>query len=239
MNKTLGITVNYNCISWALLDNLKQSPIIQTGVRVFQPSVLNLGSGLLEESHLALRTKFRNPRKSISRRQYRKLLLLRVLFENKMCPCPISAWILWKNKRIFSTSELENWLKLNPYDIRVKGLSHKLKLSELGRVLYHLAQRRGKLFSKRNDYNTHASIFMYGDAKTKRLGLVSTQKQQRKGVTLGQYLANYQQQNKKSIKESDERIRNRFLDRMMFVDNLGNIQKIKEIWTHKQPQRQS
>ena len=25
----------------------------------------------------------------------------------------------------------------------------------------------------------------------------------------------------------------------VFVDNLGNIQKIKEIWTHKQPQRQS
>ena len=74
MNKTLGITVNYNCISWALLDNLRQSPIIQTGVRVFQPSVLNLGSGLLEESHLALRTKFRNSRKSISRRQYCDLI---------------------------------------------------------------------------------------------------------------------------------------------------------------------
>ena len=53
MNKTLGITVNYNCLSWAFLDNEQQSPIIHTGVRVFQPSVLNLGSGLLEESHLA------------------------------------------------------------------------------------------------------------------------------------------------------------------------------------------
>jgi hypothetical protein len=60
MNKTLGITVNYNCLSWAFLDNEQQSPIIHTGVRVFQPSVLNLGSGLLEESHLALRTKYRN-----------------------------------------------------------------------------------------------------------------------------------------------------------------------------------
>ena len=98
-----------------------------------------------------------------------------------MCPCPISAWILWKNKGIFPTKELEDWLKLNPYDLRVQGLSQKLKLSELGRVLYHLAQRRGKLVSKLNDHNKDKSIFMNGDPKTKRLGLYATQKQHKKG----------------------------------------------------------
>lgn len=223
MNKTLGITVNYNCISWALLDKEQQSPILHTGVRVFQPSVLNLGSGLLEESHLALRTKYRNARKSASRRQYRKLLLLRLLIENKMCPCPISAWILWKNKGIFPTKELEDWLKLNPYDLRVQGLSQKLKLSELGRVLYHLAQRRGKLVSKLNDHNKDKSIFMNGDPKTKRLGLYATQKQHKKGFTLGQHLATLQQPKQRSFKKSDERIRNRYLDRMMFVDEFHKL----------------
>ena len=158
MNKTLGISVNYDCLSWALLENVEQSSFIQTGIRVFQPSVLNLGSGLLEESHLALRTRYRNARKSASRRQYRKLLLLRLLIENKMCPCPISAWILWKNKGIFPTKELEDWLKLNPYILRVQGLFQKLKLSELGRVLYHLAQRRGKLVSKLNEYNSLKTV---------------------------------------------------------------------------------
>lgn len=218
MNKTLGITVNYNCLSWALLDKDQESPIIQTGVRVFQPSVLNLGSGLLEESHLALRTKYRNARKSASRRQYRKLLLLRLLIENKMCPCPISAWILWKNKGIFPTKELEDWLKLNPYDLRVQGLSQKLKLCEFGRVLYHLAQRRGKLVSKLNDHNTDKSIFMNGDPKTKRLGLYATQTQKKNDFTLGQHLARFQQPIHKSFTQSDERIRNRYLERMMFVE---------------------
>jgi CRISPR-associated endonuclease Csn1 len=222
MNKTLGITVNYNCLSWAFLDNEQQSPIIHTGVRVFQPSVLNLGSGLLEESHLALRTKYRNARKSASRRQYRKLLLLRLLIENKMCPCPISAWILWKNKGIFPAKELEDWLNLNPYDLRVQGLSQKLKLHELGRVLYHLAQRRGKLVSKLNG-NTDASIFMHGDPKTKRLGLYATQKQKKTDFTLGQHLARYQQTKHCSFEQQEERIRNRYLDRMMFVEEFHKL----------------
>ena len=222
MNKTLGITVNYNCLSWAFLDNEQQSPIIHTGVRVFQPSVLNLGSGLLEESHLALRTKYRNTRKSASRRQYRKLLLLRLLIETKMCPCPISAWILWKNKGIFPAKELEDWLNLNPYDLRVQGLSQKLKLHELGRVLYHLAQRRGKLVSKLNG-NTDASIFMHGDPKTKRLGLYATQKQKKTDFTLGQHLARYQQTKHCSFEQQEERIRNRYLDRMMFVEEFHKL----------------
>ena len=222
MNITLGITVNYNCLSWAFLDNELQSPIIHTGVRVFQPSELNLGSGLLEESHLALRTKYRNTRKSASRRQYRKLLLLRLLIENKMCPCPISAWILWKNKGIFPAKELEDWLNLNPYDLRVQGLSQKLKLHELGRVLYHLAQRRGKLVSKLNG-NTDASIFMHGDPKTKRLGLYATQKQKKTDFTLGQHLARYQQTKHCSFEQQEERIRNRYLDRMMFVEEFHKL----------------
>ncbi|MDG1824591.1 MAG: hypothetical protein P8H45_06850 [Flavobacteriaceae bacterium] len=201
MNKTLGITVNYSCLSWAFLDNEQESPILHTGVRVFQPSVINLGSGVNEESHLALRTKYRNARNSASRRQYRKLLLLRLLIENKMCPCPISAWILWKNKGIFPTKVLEDWLNLNPYDLRVKGLSQKLKLPELGRVLYHLAQRRGKLVSKRNCHNNDESIFMHGDSKTKRLGLYATQIQQNKGFTLGQHLASFQHTKHSSFKQ--------------------------------------
>ena len=223
MIKTLGVSVNFNCLSWALLDNEQQSPILNTGVRVFQPSVLNLGTGLLEESHLALRTKYRNARKSSSRRQYRKLLLLRLLIENRMCPCPISAWILWKNKGIFPTKELEDWLSLNPYDLRVQGLSQKLKLPEFGRVLYHLAQRRGKLVFKRNGHNTDASIFMHGDSKTKRLGLCATQKQKKKDFTLGQHLARYQQTKHSSFKQQEERIRNRYLDRMMFVEEFHKL----------------
>jgi CRISPR-associated endonuclease Csn1 len=223
MNKTLGITVNYNCLSWAFLDNQQQSPILQTGVRVFQPSVMNLGSGLLEESHLALRTKYRNARNSASRRQYRKLLLLRLLIENKMCTCPISAWILWKNKGIFPTKELEDWLNLNPYGPRVKGLSQKLKLYELGRVLYHLSQRRGKLVSKRNSNNMDESIFMHGDSKTKRLGLYATQKQQKNGFTLGQHLARFQHTKHSPFKQQEERIRNRYLDRMMFIEEFHKL----------------
>ena len=223
MNKILGITLNYNCLSWAVINNKLESPILQTGVRVFQPSVSNLGSGLSEESHLALRTKYRNARKSKSRRQYRKLLLLRLLIDNNMCPCSIRAWTLWKNKGIFPINELQDWLNLNPYDLRVKGLSHKLELHELGRVLFHLAQRRGKLVSKRIDDDKDASIFMHGDPKTKRLGLYATQKKQNKDFSLGQHLAAYQQTKHSSYQQLEERIRNRYLDRMMFVEEFHKL----------------
>jgi hypothetical protein len=52
MNKTLGITLNYNCVSWALTDDQRANPILSMGVRVFPTTINHLGSGINEESQL-------------------------------------------------------------------------------------------------------------------------------------------------------------------------------------------
>ena len=59
--------------------------------------------------------------------------------------------------------------------------------------------------------------------KTKRLGLYATQKQKKKDFTLGQHLARYQQTRHCSFEQQEERIRNRYLDRMMFVKEFHKL----------------
>lgn len=223
MSKILGLTINYNCVSWALLTSTKQSPKLQLGLRVFQPSVTNLGTGSQEESRLVLRTKYRNARKSTTRRQYRKMLVLKTLIENDMCPCSVSAWLNWRNHGLFPSKALKVWLDLNPYDLRVKGISTKLTLLEIGRVFYHIAQRRGKQISLWRDSKYESSVFMNGDPKTNRLGLHAIQQAKAKHLTIGQHLASFQHEKNKPFKKMDQRIRNRYLSRELFVQEFHQI----------------
>lgn len=223
MNKTLGITLNYNCVSWALTDDQRANPILSMGVRVFPTTINHLGSGINEESQLAVRTKHRNMRRSLVRKKYRKLQLLSVLIANKMCPCSIKSMEYWKTTGIFPQEELASWFALDPYQLRVKALNKKISLHELGRICYHFSQRRGKLFSKISSNDSSDSVFNYGDSKTKRLGLAATLPYCKNDKRLGQHLYQFQHQKHAPYKQKEERIRNRYLDRFMYVKEFHHI----------------
>jgi len=78
------------------------------------------------------------------RRRMRKQRLLLHLIKNGMCPLSEAGLKNWKVKDSYPLEEaFITWFKLNPYELRAKGLVEKLTPMELGRILYHLSQRRG------------------------------------------------------------------------------------------------
>lgn len=128
MKKILGIDVGTNSIGWAVT--------IEEG----EPQILGLGSRIFQE---AVNPKDRTPknakrrakrmlRKIIRRRAQRKRALTILLQKNGLLPERGAEW-----DRLFDDH------KINPYVLRRKALDEKISLSELGRVLFHLAGHRG------------------------------------------------------------------------------------------------
>ncbi len=173
MTKILGLDLGTNSIGWAIRNNddFYDNQIIDKGVLVFKKGVGDGKSG--EFSLAAERRNNRGKRRLYNAKRYRKWATLKLLIENDMCPLSQEELDLWRvgrwenvnneNKnlgRIFPMNKnFLNWLRLdfnedgkgdflNPYEIRVEladilDENDKNRLYKIGRVLYHLAQRRG------------------------------------------------------------------------------------------------
>jgi len=75
-----------------------------------------------------------------------------------MCPLTneeLDKWVKWdkilkkEGRKAPNSSAYEKWHRMNPYLLREKGLNKDLTLFEMGRVLYHLIQRRGFLSNRK------------------------------------------------------------------------------------------
>lgn len=160
MAKILGLDLGTNSIGWAIVEYLKENNIQfelqDKGVLVFDAGVLKDDKGKYK-SKTAERTTFRGIRKLKLRLKVRKYETLKVLIDNQMCPLDIEQLEVWKNSNFTiypcSISFLE-WLKTddkinkNPYYLRDKASKEKILNYDLGRVFYHLAQRRGFLSNR-------------------------------------------------------------------------------------------
>lgn len=155
----LGVDLGTNSIGYGIIDNENQK-IIDSGVRIFPEGVepTTIGQGEKEESKNATRRNFRQLRRQYFRKKLRKIKLLEVLIENGMCPLGHSELMSWKHwdkvrksdGRKYPESEaFMEWLKLNPYELRKRALTEDLSAQELGRVFYHLIQRRGFLSNRK------------------------------------------------------------------------------------------
>ena len=143
MTKILGLDLGTNSIGWAIVDD-ENSKILGIGSRIFPEGVVNLGEGEgREASKNASRTDARGTRRQFFRRRLRKRYLLRELAKNNMCPLDYKLVKAWNQKDIFCNKGLKEWLRLNPYELRAKALKEKITLEELGRIFYHMIQRRG------------------------------------------------------------------------------------------------
>ena len=143
MAKILGLDLGTNSIGWAVVDDV-DNKILGIGSRIFPEGVVNLGEGEgREASKNASRTEDRGVRRQFFRRRLRKRYLLRELAKNKMCPIDYKLVKVWNQKEIFNDENLKEWLKLNPYELRAKALNEEISLQELGRIFYHIIQRRG------------------------------------------------------------------------------------------------
>ena len=220
MAKILGLDLGTNSIGWALIED-NQNKILGLGTRIFPMGVENLGDGEGEISKNANRTGARGVRRQFFRRRLRKQILLKALSENKMCPLEASDFQEWKRNKRFPIEKLTTWFALNPYELRQKALIEKLSLEEIGRIFYHLIQRRGFLSNSRKGGSDDGTIFK-GNPKEGKIGITETQKNI-EDKTLGAYLFEIYPKENQPFQDGLERIRNRYTTRKMYVDEFELI----------------
>lgn len=225
MAKILGLDLGTNSIGWALMDDT-ENLILGIGSRIFPEGVVNLGEGEgREASKNASRTDDRGIRRQFFRRRLRKRYLLRELAKNNMCPIEFTLIKVWNQKEIFSNNKLKEWLKLNPYELRAKALNEKITKEELGRVFYHMIQRRGFQSNSRSAgaENNEKSVIFKGDAKAGKIGIAETADSIQENQTLGSYLNQIYPKQNEPFTGVMERIRNRYTTRQMYIDEFESI----------------
>lgn len=185
----LGLDLGPSSIGWALLDEQNQR-VIATGVRVFPEGVDRDPSGG-EQSKNQTRREKRALRRQVQRHSRRLTILRDSLVEAGLLP-PDHA----SQSQVF---------RLDPYSLRTKALCEKLSPEELGRVFYHLAQRRGFLSNRKTDKTKEKDTKgMLGeiaelDAEIKASG----------HQTLGAYL--------RAIRDQQGKVRKRHTRRSMYL----------------------
>ncbi len=224
MAKILGLDLGTNSIGWALIDD-KLNKIIRMGSRIFPVGVDNLGDGEGELSKNASRTGARGIRRQFFRKKLRKKILLKELASLNMCPLTNENFDEWKNTKKFPTQKLAAWFALNPYELRDRALHEKLSFEEIGRIFYHLIQRRGFLSNSRSAGKDDGAIFK-GNAKEGKIGIDET-RERIENKTLGSYFYEILPKENQPFVDGLERIRNRYTTRQMYVD------EFEQIWEHQ------
>lgn len=165
MAKILGLDLGTNSIGWAVVEkDGNEFSLVDKGVRIFSEGVKSEKG--IESSKAAERTGYRSARKIKFRRKLRKYETLKVLSENGMCPLSVEEVEEWRKsgfKHYPLNPEFLKWLRtdddqnINPYIFRDRASKQKVSSYELGRALYHIAQRRGFL-SNRLDQSAEGII---------------------------------------------------------------------------------
>jgi len=154
--KILGLDLGTNSIGWAIVEQDGEDfSLNDQGARIFSEGVKSEKG--IESSRAAERTGYRSARKIKFRRKLRKYETLKVLAQNDMCPLTLKEVDDYRKsgfKQYPVNPEFINWLRTNeeenknPYAFRDKASREKTSPLEVGRALYHLAQRRGFLSNR-------------------------------------------------------------------------------------------
>ena len=136
MKYRLGLDLGTTSIGWAMIRlNAENEPcaVIRAGVRIFSDGrVPKTGQSLAVERRLA-----RQQRRTRDRKLRRKYKLINLLVQYGFFP-----------EEINERRKLE---RLDPYQLRVKGLDEQLHPAEFARAIFHLAQRRGFKSNRKAD----------------------------------------------------------------------------------------
>ena len=229
MARILGLDLGTNSVGWAIVDD-NSNKIMGMGSRIFPMGVDNLGDGANEMSRNATRTGARGVRRQFFRRRLRKKILLKMLSEYRMCPLDNDDFKNWMQTKKFPSKKLAAWFALNPYELRNKAITEKISLEEIGRIFYHLIQRRGFLSNSRKGGKDDGAIFK-GNSKEGKIGIDET-RESIQDKTLGAYLFDIYPKENQPFIDGLERIRNRYTTRKMYVDEFENI------WEHQKQYHQ-
>ena len=187
---TLGVDMGVASIGWAVVST--EDSFIDSGVRIFPAGLDNFNSS--KEKHPNLdRRGARGMRRRIRRKADRKALIKEILKD--------LGWLPSNDK------ELDQWHKLDVYELRSRAISEKISLRELARIILHLNQRRGFLSLRKTEES---------DADKDTQGMLGEITELQKSIdesgakTLGNYLYQIYQKDDISI-----RLRNRHTRRSM------------------------
>ncbi len=225
----LGLDIGTSSIGWAILRARDGKPtgLERTGVRIFQAGMdgsIEAGRG---EPRNAKRRQMRQQRRQTERRSRRMRKLFRLLQRNGLLPEGRPSEVLpvldqqiltrYSATGADSRKARDRLAHILPYWLRTRALDQKLASYELGRAIYHLAQRRGYSSNRRVP---EADDEEKGDVLA---GIAELEeKMEETGArTLGEYFA--------GLRPRQERIRARWTSRNMYLD------EFEAIWNGQQP----
>ncbi len=218
----LGLDLGTESIGWALVKNKKGKPesILKSGAHTFDAGVEgNIESGG-DESRAKARRDARLPRRQHWRRAWRRRKILRILQRNGMMPefdtsspTNVHEGLLAVDSKLREKHSINSHrvsAHLLPYILRKKALEEKLPLHDVGRALYHLAQRRGFLSNRKaGKADDDEGVVKEGISELRQKMEASH------SPTLGAYFA--------TLDPEEERIRKRWTSRQMYQDEFYAI----------------
>nr|WP_311447589.1 type II CRISPR RNA-guided endonuclease Cas9 [uncultured Porphyromonas sp.] len=173
MKKVLGLDLGVGSIGWSLIaldEDQRPAEILGMGCRIVplttEESKFASGEGI---SKNAERTQMRTMRKMLDRYQQRRTKLANILREHQMYP----------DEALMQLPLMQLW-QLRA-DAATPG--RQLSLPELGRVLYHLSQKRGYRHSKSDESGEKKDTEYVAEVKSRY------QQIQEEGLTVGQHFA--------------------------------------------------
>ena len=202
--KILGLDLGTNSIGWSVVDT-SQEIIFGGGTHIFQEGVNIDAKSKAETPKNAKRREYRQKRRQLFRRKFRNNLLQKALKQAELMPT--------------SLEDNDTYWQPCPYQLRKKGLSEPLTAHELGRVIFHLNQRRGFKSNRKSGGNEEGALYKGGNGKT---GIDDTLAEWQTGgfKTFGEYLA--------SLDPHLQRLRNRYTLRSWFEHEMETIWQVQQ-----------
>lgn len=238
----LGLDIGAASVGWALVAlgaGRRPTSLLHAGVRIFSPGVEGDMAAGREESRAAGRREKRLQRRQLRRRGARQRDLFRLLQRAGLLPAAPAGVIGASERRHAVLNALDLTLRDRllaaaagaeeraeiqralPYVLRRQALDRRLEPDELGRVLYHLIQRRGFLSNRRAERG--------GKKRDEELGQVKRGISELDGEiaaagarTLGEYFSR--------LDPHQRRIRQRWTARRMFQ------REFAAIWARQAPE---
>jgi CRISPR-associated endonuclease Csn1 len=204
----LGVDLGVKSVGLALIDAQGQR-FVRTAVRVFPAGVEGDFESGKDESKNKKRREARMARRQTERRARRMHKVFHLLQRQGLLPEGEPQDCLKALDRELARTYGPH--PGAPYTLRAKALDHPLKPHELGRALYHLAQRRGFKSNRRapvKEDEEKGKVASGIEGLAKRMADASAR-------TLGEYFA--------GVNPEKERIRTRYTDRRMYAAEFDAI----------------
>jgi CRISPR-associated endonuclease Csn1 len=211
----LGIDLGANSVGWAALRHEQGEcvGILDLGVRIFPAGVTGQVEAGRDKSNAAARRVARLQRRQTDRRRRRIHKIYGILADYGLLPAKATP-----ADRAKALSVLDNELSARyaahdklPYVLRARALDEMLSPFEVGRALFHLAQRRGFLSNRKSNKEPE-------DEKGKVKGAITSLAHamaESGSRTLGEHLSR--------LDPHEARIRGRYTSRKMYLDEFEKI----------------